>query len=192
MQLIKARLTIVESSSGTPQEIEIEETAVTRSRVEADREDMMAEAANLLERLELQIPDVANPVTIGRNRLGHWSFYWGAEPMARFDSEGGLRRAVRQGKLYRTQGSTLAELVRVRLEEETQLQRRDLNPEEAIGILEQIQRELRSVSEALNTGSAKTLRVVCGPEFDGELRAFLNQLTRTTITLAEALPTKRT
>ena len=96
---------------------------MTRTRVEVDREDLLAEAVNLQERIELQVPGFEHPVTIGCNDWGHWSFYFGAEPMYRFDGEGRLRRAVRDGKLYRTQGTTLAELERVRTEQEAQLRR---------------------------------------------------------------------
>ena len=78
---------------------------MTRTRIEADREDLMAEAVNLRERIELKVPGIDHPVTIGCNDLGHWSFYFGPEPMCRFDSDAQLRRAVRGGQLYRTQGA---------------------------------------------------------------------------------------
>ena len=61
---------------------------MTRTRVEADREDLLADAVNLRERIELQVPGMDSPVTNGCNDLGHWSFYFGAEPMYRFDAEG--------------------------------------------------------------------------------------------------------
>lgn len=165
---------------------------MTRSRIEADREDLLAEAANLPERVELQIARIDNPVTIGRNRQGHWSFYFGAEPVSRFDQTGGLRRLVRGGKLYRTQGTTLAELTRVRLEHETQLQRRDLSIDETESILHRVRSELAELHEALATKQASVLREVgTSPEFFEVLETFLARIVASPISLAAAIPTKR-
>lgn len=165
---------------------------MTRSRIEADREDLLAEAANLVERVEFKIPGIDTPVTIGRNRQGHWSFYFGPEPMSRFDADGGLRRAVRDGKLYRTQGETLAELTRVRLDHETQLQRRDLNESEVAVLLEEIRNELLTLKAAFENETATLLRQAgTTPQFVSELAAFLRTLTAAPLKLADALPTKR-
>lgn len=166
---------------------------MTRSRIEADREDLLAEAVNLPERIEIQIPGIDNPVTIGRNRLGFWSFYFGPEPVYRFDTELRLRRAVRNGKLYRTQGTTLAELTRVRLEEETQLQRRDLTVGELDDLLASIRQEMIGVQDALAESRFTVLREVgTSDEFLTQLREFLTRLVSEPIRLAAALPTKRT
>lgn len=166
---------------------------MTRSRIEADREDLLAEAVNLPERIELEICGIDTPVTIGRNRLGFWSFYFGPEPVYRFDSQMQLRRAVRDGKLYRTQGTTLAELTRVRLDHETQLQRRDLTEANCENLLAEIRADLITVLSDLQSPSIKILREVgTSPEFLLELREFLARLTANPIRLAAALPTKRT
>lgn len=166
---------------------------MTRSRIEADREDLLAEAVNLPERIEMQILGIDNPVTIGRNRLGFWSFYFGPEPVYRFDTELRLRRAVRDGKLYRTQGTTLAELTRVRLEEETQLQRRDLTVGELDDLLASIRQEMIGVQDALAESRFTALREVgTSDEFLTQLQEFLARLVSEPIRLAAALPTKRT
>jgi hypothetical protein len=166
---------------------------MTRSRIEADREDLLAEAVNLPERIEMKINGIDNPVTIGRNRLGFWSFYFGPEPVYRFDTELRLRRAVRDGKLYRTQGTTLAELTRVRLEEETQLQRRDLTVGELDDLLASIRQEMIGVQDALADSHFTVLReVATSDEFLTQLREFLTRLVSEPIRLAAALPTKRT
>lgn len=165
---------------------------MTRSRIEADREDLMAEAVNLPERIELTIPGIDTPVTIGRNPAGHWSFYFGPEPVYRFDSDLGLKRAVRDGKLYRTQGTTLAELTRVRLDDETQLQRRDLSEAEVVEVLTKIREELSGVLSCLRNSTAVILREVgTSNEFLAQLADFLTRLTAQPIGLAAAFPTKR-
>jgi len=152
----------------------------------------MAEAANLPERVELSVPGIVTPVTIGRNLAGHWSFYLGAEPVYRFDSDLGLRRAVRDGKLYRTQGTTLAELTRVRLDQETQLQRRDLSDSEVVEVLTKIREELGSVLSSFRNSTAAVVREVgTSNEFLPQLADFLTRLTAKPIGLAAAFPTKR-
>ncbi len=165
---------------------------MTRTRIEADREDLMAEAVNLRERIELKVPGIDTPVTIGCNGQGHWSFYFGAEPMYRFDTEGRLRRAVRDGRLYRTQGATLAELERVRLDDETELRRRDLGPDEIKQFLELVGTDLGRLWTPWDVGQCEVLRETgTGPDFQERLNRLLKHLTTTEMTLAPAMPTKR-
>ena len=165
---------------------------MTRTRVEADREDLLAEAVNLRERIELQVPGIEHPVTIGCNDAGHWSFYFGSEPMYRFDAEGGLRRAVRDGKLYRTQGTTLAELVRVRTEQETQLQRRDLTPEQLEEFLTVARAELQQLGECYLIDQGQVLRESgTQPDFSDRLAMVLRRFLDAEIPLAPAMPTKK-
>ncbi len=165
---------------------------MTRTRIEADREDLLAEAVNLRERIELKVPGIDPPVAIGCNDLGHWSFYFGAEPMCRFDAEGQLRRAVRGGKLYRTQGGTLAELTRVRRDEVTNLERRDLSPREVEEFLSLVAADLRHLNAEFTSGRCEVLREVgTSAEFVTRLTALLAKLTASPLKLAPALPTKR-
>lgn len=165
---------------------------MTRTRIESDREDLLAEAVNLRERIELQVPGSEDAVIIGCNDLGHWSFYFGAEPMYRFDSEGRLRRAVRDGKLYRTQGATLAELVRVRTEQETQLQRRDLTPEQLEEFLAVARAELNQLGECYLDDRCQGLREFgTQPDFPARLAIVFRQFANTDFQLAPAMPTKR-
>ncbi len=165
---------------------------MTRTRIEADREDMMAEAVNLRERIELKVPGIDHPVAIGCNDLGHWSFYFGPEPMCRFDSDGQLRRAVRGGKLYRTQGGTLAELTRVRRDEVTNLERRDLSRSEVETFLGLVAADLRHLNAEYTAGRCEVLREVgTSAEFTARLTSLLSRLTESPLKLAPALPTKR-
>ncbi len=166
---------------------------MTRTRVEADREDLMAEAANLRERIELRVPSSEVPVTIGCNDQGHWSFYFGADPMYRFDAEGRLRRAVKGGKLFRTQGSTLAELERVRRDNETQLQRRDLSLLELEVFLQEAQSHLSQLYTAYSSDRCQTLREI-GTTADWAARftGILELLTTDSLSLAPAITRHRT
>ena len=165
---------------------------MTRTRIESDREDLLAEAVNLRERIELRLPGSEDAVTIGCNDLGHWSFYFGAEPMYRFDADGRLRRAVANGKLYRTQGATLAELTRVRTEQETQLQRRDLSPTEVETFLAEVRSHFQQLHREYAACRCQTLRRVGkNADFTTRLAAVLRRLHEEPLTLAPALATKR-
>ncbi|RLS56694.1 MAG: hypothetical protein DWH91_06040 [Planctomycetota bacterium] len=162
-----------------------------RSRIEADREDMLAEAVNLRERVEQRVPGWEELVTIGRNVHGHWSFYFGPDQMIRVDAEARVRRALEGGKLYRTQGETLAELTRVRYEAVTELQRRDLSADEVAALLLRFQNRMGQLLESLRQGTGERPRSVgITPEFDFQLVALLASCVAG-LQLAPALATKR-
>lgn len=102
---------------------------------EADREDMLREATALVERVELTIPGCAEPVVMGFRRNGSASFFFGADPVYQFNSEGELRRAFVSGKLVKADRGILAELDRRRSETEVTLVRRDLETPETERLL---------------------------------------------------------
>jgi hypothetical protein len=131
---------------------------VSMARHEAEREDLMREATALRRRGEWRIPGIAKPVTAGFRDGGGCSVYFGQDPCYHFDVSGALRRAYAADKLYRTQGGTLAELVRVRTEHEAVLQRRDLRQQELNGFLARMREHLSRLSAALQSGNAALLR----------------------------------
>lgn len=100
------------------------------ARVESDREDLMAEAVALVRRVELRTPGRDETVVVGFRANGWLSIYLGPDLMYQFDEQGRLRRAFIDGLLYRTQGTTLAQLRRERSDVETTLLRRDLTESE--------------------------------------------------------------
>ena len=119
------------------------------SREEADREDLMEEAVQLIHRLQIVIADRPDPVIAGRRATGAWSFYFGAEPVYQFDVEGRLRRAYIDGHLYRSQGTTVARLARSRTATETTLQRHDLTPDELQEMQTRCRNDLTELRNAL-------------------------------------------
>lgn len=100
------------------------------ARIESDREDLMAEAVALVRRIELQMSGRNETIVVGFRANGWLSVYFGPDPMYQFDEQGRLRRAFVGGLLYRTQGTTLAQLRRERTDAETTLLRRDLTDTE--------------------------------------------------------------
>jgi hypothetical protein len=129
------------------------------ARQDADREDLFGEAAALVERAELSLPEMVEPLTAGRRRTGGWSTYFGGDPCYHFDEQGRLRRAFAEGRLYRTQGATLAELERVRTADQTELRRRDLTPAELARFLETARHRLAELGAAIGQGTIQVERV---------------------------------
>jgi hypothetical protein len=158
------------------------------SRQEADREDLIAEATALVERGEFAGPGFSEPITVGRRRSGGWSIYFGGDPCYHLDAEGRLRRAFAGGKLYRTQGQTLAELVRVRTADATELRRRDLSREELARFLSDFRSRLERLRSAIRDESL-TCRRCMPPDCPmGELlSAALDELLASPLRLAPSI-----
>ena len=130
------------------------------ARDEADREDLMAEATALRERVELELPGQAGPVVAGFRENGACSIYFGPDPVFHYDDGGGLRRAFVAGDLYRSQGRTLARLTRTRTGSAVHLVRHDLGSSELARFLADMRDRLQRLHEALFNGSAKVVRQV--------------------------------
>lgn len=130
------------------------------ARTESDREDLIAEATALVRRAEIATAGFAGPVVVGFRRDGGLSVYFGADPAYHFDPDGRLKRAYRNGLLYRTQGETLAELNRERTPAETVLRRRDLSGEELRAFLDDMADRLSALLAAIEDGRAAVVRQV--------------------------------
>lgn len=102
---------------------------------EQDREDLMREATAYYPRAEISVEHELEPVFWGQKKNGHYSFYFGGDPVYQFDQHGCLRRAFLDGFLYRTQGETLARLNRERNANESILSRKDLTGTETTELL---------------------------------------------------------
>ncbi len=97
------------------------------ARTESDCDDLMAEAVAMTRRIELTFPGEPTLIVTGFRTNGWLSIYHGPDRMYQFDEHGRLRRAFVNGLLFRTQGTTLAQLHRQRTDTETILLRRDLS-----------------------------------------------------------------
>jgi hypothetical protein len=130
------------------------------ARQESDREDLWAEAIALTSRIELADAGPFAPVLIGYRDNGWLSFYFGQDVMLQFTSEGELRRAYRNGELFRTQGDRLSRLRRSRPPEETALLRYDLSPSELADFQSWVHAALRELKTAISHNRARVLREV--------------------------------
>jgi hypothetical protein len=130
------------------------------ARHETDREDLIAEATALRQRVELELPGAVEKVTAGFRDNGGGSVYFGADPVYHFDADGGLRRAFVAGDLYRSQGKTLARLTRTRTGSEVHLVRHDLDAAELAGFLAAMRGHLDRLHNALVDNSVRVAQQV--------------------------------
>jgi hypothetical protein len=163
------------------------------AREEADREDLMEEAVSLVHRAELNVRGFPDLIIAGCRATGAWSFYFGSEPVYQFDPEGGLRRAFVNGKLYRTQGETCAELTRNREPGKAEFDRHDLSGEELKQFLTQASRTMTMLRDEFWNEAATVVRFV---GFDTGVREAIVGALHTILSgglrLAPPIPTRRT
>jgi len=160
------------------------------ARQEADREDLWAEAVALTSRAELLIAGRAEPVLVGSRANGWWSVYFGQDVMLQFTVAGALRRAYRQGDLFRTQGLTLARLQRQRTADETVLLRHDLDPIELVEFRLWAHAELTQLHAAIlaNTITVQRFTVEDGVvNGDRQRQSFLEETAHTIQTILAAI-----
>jgi len=129
---------------------------------EADREDLIREATALVSRVELTCASAISdePITAGFRRQNGMSLFFGQDPVYQFDPAGRLRRAFVDGKIYRSQHRTLAEMTRVRTETHTILSRTDLQPEDLAAFRVGMADRLSELRKAIQEGHIRVSRVV--------------------------------
>lgn len=163
------------------------------SRNEADRDDLLAEVVALTRRVELRSPSHVEPVVVGFRANGWLSLYFGSDPMYQFNESGRLRRAFVGGLLYRTQGTTLAQLRRERSESETTLLRRDLTEPELIEFQRATRRAIETLRQHLVTNQVVILRQIPAEDIPliADIAAALDRAGHSPEFLASALSSKR-
>lgn len=120
------------------------------ARQEDDREDLLAEATALVERVELCSPKFTVPVVVGFRSQGAVSFYFGAQPAYHFTAAGELRRAYAEGLLYKAERGKLVSLDRRRCEGQVQLIRHELDAAETHQFLLALSQTLQALRESLD------------------------------------------
>ena len=110
------------------------------AREEHEREDLLREATAFVDRAEFDVAGFALPVFVGFRENGAASIYFGPDRVYHFNADGELRRAYRDGLLYKADRCNLVSLERKRNTQETSLVARPLSEEEAKAFL----REMRA------------------------------------------------
>jgi hypothetical protein len=130
------------------------------ARKEQDREDLLAEATALVERMELRVPHEAELVVLGLRRDGCLSIYFGADPALHFNAARELRRAFSSGELFKAERSQLVGMHRHRTTEEVQLVRHERAAAAQGELLATWQTRVEQLYAALDRGEAQLVRCV--------------------------------
>jgi hypothetical protein len=123
------------------------------SRRESDREDLLREATALVERAELAVTGLDEPVVAGFRRDGSASFFFGGDPVYQFNTAGELRRAFVGGLLLKAERGRLIALRRERSAGEVALVRSELSDEELASLQGGLRKRLDSLHAGLAGGS---------------------------------------
>ena len=147
------------------------------ARQEAEREDLLREATALVERAELCVGGVAEPVVVGFRRDGAGSAYFGGEPVFQFNSRGELRRAFVGGRLLKAERGELVALTRQRTADEVQLVRHELTDTETEAVLRSLGEHVARLRHALASGEfSVTGQVPEHADIVGRIRGWLESL----------------
>ncbi|MBI3839600.1 MAG: hypothetical protein HY288_16895 [Planctomycetia bacterium] len=125
------------------------------AREEHDREDLLAEAKALVERVSLDISGNDEQVVIGFRRDGSASFYFSPQRVYQFTSAGQLRRGFVGDRLFKAQRRQLIALRRERHEQAVELIRHVLDPRETAGFMAEMRSHLNALHHALAEGKFK-------------------------------------
>jgi hypothetical protein len=156
------------------------------ARIERDREDLLAEATALVERVELElvgaghasnVPNQAEHVVIGFRANGCGSVYFGQGEAYQFNTAGELRRAYRDGDLYKAERGRLVRLTRRRTAEELQLVRHELDGEQTADFLRRMVDLLGWLARALDENGYRVVgQVPQGVDLVAKAAAWLGTL----------------
>lgn len=131
------------------------------ARHEENREDLIAEATALVERIELRTKSLAEDVvTVGFRRNGFLSIYFEQDRFYQFDLENCLRRAYVSPFVYRAQFGKLCRLDRQRSSQQTTLVRTDLAEIEAHQFINDCRHWLQQLLSEIDSNNYQILRSV--------------------------------
>lgn len=120
------------------------------ARESQDREDLLAEATALVERVELVIAGEAQPVIAGFRRDGCLSLFFGPDPVYQFNTQHALRRAFVGGRLFKAEKGRLVALDRRREAGALHLVRHELDETQTEQFLSDMNSRLAWLREALS------------------------------------------
>jgi hypothetical protein len=127
-----------------------------KRRIEQDREDLLAEATALVERIELAT-DGDPSIVVGFRKVGAGSLYFGPEPAYHFNSIDQLRRAYVGGLLFKAEKGLLISLDRRRTEGQVQLVRDSLDEQQTADFLAEFARRKNELKAAIRDGRCQII-----------------------------------
>lgn len=121
------------------------------ARQEGPREDLLAEAVALVERMELRLAS-GEPVVVGFRKDGCASFFFDQDPVYQFNTAGELRRVYHAGLRYKADGRKLVSLEPRRQTNEVTMVRHEISTDETAALLSEAERRLDGLQGALAEG----------------------------------------
>ncbi|MGE0610458.1 MAG: hypothetical protein AB7O62_25440 [Pirellulales bacterium] len=123
------------------------------ARDEHDREDLLAEATALVQRVKFLPAGTDDEVVVGFRADGAASFFLGADPVYQFNSQGALRRAYVDGLMVKARDQRLVSLRRVRTSQQVVLLSAELDAAQANRFLTDMTARLMALRTALEAGT---------------------------------------
>ncbi len=121
------------------------------ARQDGPREDLLAEAVALVERMEVMLAS-REPVVVGFRKDGCASFFFDQDPVYQFNTAGELRRVYHAGLRYKADDRKLVALEPHRETNEVAMVRREISPDGTTALLEEAERRLDVLQASLAEG----------------------------------------
>jgi hypothetical protein len=141
------------------------------------REDFLAEATALVERVELRVAGCREPILAGFRRDGSASVLFGEDPVYQFNSAGQLRRVYLRGDLYKAVAGQLVALLREASAGRLHLVERPLSRAETEQLLADLRKRLSELTESFAAGEVTVAgQVPADADVVGRVKAWLDTL----------------
>jgi hypothetical protein len=146
------------------------------AKQEQHREDFLAAAKALAQRVSLQLPGDDEPVIVGFRRDASASFYFDAARAYQFTSTGQLRRAFVGELLFKAERGKIVAMRRERKTNVVELVTRPLDVEAQRDFLDELRDHLDKLNRALASGRFALIgQVPADVDVVGRVRAWLEQ-----------------
>ena len=157
------------------------------ARREAPKEDLVRDATAFATRVELRrSPDDLDWIFVGVRTDGDGSIYFGDDEFYAFNAKGELRRALKEGRLYKAEGRGLVAMRRERTDEESVLASERLSSDEQDALIQSLSERISALVRALYDGSMTVARSAGEAASDkASVRDWLSQRAAGPITVAE-------
>lgn len=123
------------------------------ARHESDREDLLAEARNLVERVSLVLRGETEELVAGFRRDGSLAIFFTPQRVYQFTSQGALRRAFVDDTLYKAQRGRLVAMRRDRVAEAVHLVSHELTAEAEREFLHAMRQHVGTLQQGLQAGA---------------------------------------
>jgi hypothetical protein len=120
------------------------------ARHEQSREDLLAKATALVERIELALDGCRQHIVLGFRRDGSASIYFGEDPAYHFNSQGKLRRAYVEGRLLKAVHGRLVAMTREQTDCEVRLLSHELNVDETACVADNLTRRIVELAQHID------------------------------------------